>query len=384
MEKITRIKCDKIILKDSIISGYVYLKDGKISEVTYGERPADVCYDFTGSYLAPAFIDTHTHGSGGFAFADSSPEEVIKGCDFMLANGTVTVAPTISAERIEIVERSVKYISEAKRSGKAKGHILGAHLEGPYLSAKQCGAQCPTFITPPVYEDYKRICETYGEDVVRWTYAPENDEDGKFCKFLTERGVIASAGHTDATYDDMKLAIASGCNLVTHLYSCTSTITRSGGFRILGASEAANLHDEHTAEMITDGRHLPPELIRMIVKCKGVDRVTAVTDSMPVAGVDIKEGVCCGTSFIVEEGVARLPDRSAFAGSIATGNRLLEVLVSECGFSYPDALKMLSLNAAKMHGLNKGEIKAGLDADLIVITDSFKVSDVFVMGEKAI
>ncbi len=110
----------------------------------------------------------------------------------------------------------------------------------------------------------------------------------------------------------------------------------------------------------------------------------AVTDSMPVAGSDIKEGVCCGTPFVVSEGVARLPDFSAFAGSIATGNRLLEVLVSECGFSYPDSVKMLSLNAAKMHGLNKGEIKAGLDADLIVIDEGFKVTDVFVMGEKAI
>ena len=94
--------------------------------------------------------------------------------------------------------------------------------------------------------------------------------------------------------------------------------------------------------------------------------------------------MCCGTKFIVEEGVARLPDRSTFAGSIATGNRLLQVLVSECGYSYPDSLKMLSLNAAKMHGLNKGEIKAGLDADLIVINDDFKVTDVFVMGDKVI
>ena len=384
MKNTLRIKCDKIILKDEIISGYVYLENGAITEVSSEEKPAEVCYDFTGKYLSPAFIDTHTHGSGGFAFADSSPEEVIAGCDFHLAHGTVSVAPTISAERIEIVERSVKNISEAKRCGKAKGHILGAHLEGPYLNAKQCGAQCPSYITPPIKEDYERIIKTYGEDIVRWTYAPENDEGGEFCKYITSHGAIVSAGHTDAVYDDMKSAIDSGCNLVTHLYSNTSFVTRKLGFRSLGVTESVYLRDELTAEIIADGRHLPPDLINLIVKLKGFDKVMAVTDSMPVAGVDIKEGVCCGTKFIVEEGVARLPDRSAFAGSIATGNRLLEVLVSECGYSYPDSIKMLSLNAARMHGLNKGEIKAGLDADLIVIDGNFNVTDVFVMGNKVI
>ena len=384
MNDLIRIKSDKIILKDEIISGFVYLKDGAITEVSSEEKPAAQCYDFTGSYLAPAFIDAHTHGSGGFAFADSSAEEVIAGCDFHLQHGTVTVAPTISAERIEVVERSVKFISEAKRSGKAKGHILGAHLEGPYLNAKQCGAQCPDYITPPIKEDYERVINTYKDDVVRWTYAPENDPDGEFCRYITSHGVIASAGHTDAVYADMKTAIEAGCNLVTHLYSATSTVTRNMGFRSLGVIESAYLRDELCAEMIADGRHLPPDLIRLIVKLKGIDNVMAVTDSMPVAGADIKEGVCCGTKFIVEEGVARLPDRSAFAGSIATGNMLLKVLVSECGYSYPDALRMLSLNAAKMHKLNKGEIKTGLDADLIVIDTDFNVTDVFVMGNKVI
>lgn len=382
--KITRIKCDNIILADKVIAGYVYLDGESITEVSGNEKPADITYDFSDKYLAPAFIDAHTHGSGGYAFADTSAQEVINGCDFHLAHGTVTVAPTISAERIEVVERSVKNISQAKRSGKAKGHIIGAHLEGPYLSAKQCGAQCPTFITPPVEADYKRIVKEYGEDVTRWTYAPENDEDGAFAKYLTEHGVIASAGHTDATYDDMKLAIDSGCNLITHLYSCTSTVTRNAGFRSLGVIESAYLRDELTAEIIADGKHLPPDLVKMIVKIKGTDKVIAVTDSMPVAGVDITEGECCGTKFIVEEGVARLPDRSAFAGSIATGDRLLKILVAECGFSYPDALKMLALNAARMHKLNKGEIKPGLDADLIAIDTGFCITDVFVMGEKVI
>ena len=384
MKNTVRIKSDKIILKDQVISGFVYLEDGKITEVSSAERAADTCYDFSGSYLSPAFIDTHTHGSGGFPFADSSPEEVIAGCDFHLAHGTVTVAPTISAERIEVVERSTMYISQAKRSGKAKGHILGAHLEGPYLNPRQCGAQCPAYITPPVKEDYVRIIEKYGEDIARWTYAPENDKGGSFCKYVTSHGIIASAGHTDAVYEDMKVAIDAGLNLTTHLYSNTSTITRNQGFRSLGVTEATYLRDEITAEIIADGRHLPPDLIKLIVKLKGFDKVMAVTDSMQVAGIDVKEGVCCGTKYIVEEGVARLPDRSAFAGSIATGNRLLEVLVSECGYSYPDSLKMLALNAAKMHGLNKGEIKAGLDADLIVINDDFKVTDVFVMGDKVI
>ena len=206
---------------------------------------------------------------------------------------------------------------------------------------------------------------------------------GKFCKYLTTNGIIASAGHTDATYEDMKVTINNGCNLITHLYSCTSTVTRDHGFRNLGVIETAFLRDELFVEIIADGKYLPPDLIKMIVKIKGIDKVALITDSLEIAGTDIKEGVMSGTPFIVEDGVCKLKDRSAFAGSVATANGLIRVMVNDCGYSIPEAVYMMTAVPAKISGLNKGELRVGFDADVIAFDDDINVSDVFIMGKKA-
>ena len=377
-----KIKSNKIIVGERLFDGYVYALNGKIAEITTENKPSETSYDFTGKYVSAGFIDIHTHGAGGHAFMNSSVEDVIAGCNFHLRHGTTSIVPTISAGSFATMKQAVANIAAAKKSGKAKGNILGAHLEGPYLSAKQCGAQCPVFITPPIKADYESLMEEYGDSVIRWTYAPENDENGEFCKYLTDRGVVASAGHTDAKYPDMAMAIDNGCNLITHLYSCTSTVTRDHGFRSLGVIESAYLRDELYVEIIADGKHLPPDLIKMIIKIKGADKVALITDSLEIAGTDITEGVMSGTEFIVEDGVCKLKDRSAFAGSVATANRLIETLVKDCGFDVPTAVKMLTEVPAKILKLDKGVLEKGYDADIVVFDEDFTVTDVFVGGKR--
>ena len=377
-----KIKSDKIIIGETLFDGYMYALNGKIIEISKADKPCEESYDFTGKYVSAGFIDIHTHGAGGYAFMNSTVEDVIAGCDYHLAHGTTSIVPTISAGEFQTMKNAVVNIDEAKKSGKVKGNILGAHLEGPYLSPKQAGAQCPVFITPPKKEDYESLIAEYGDSVLRWTYAPENDKDGEFCKFLTEHGIIASAGHTDAKYADMAQAIENGCNLITHLYSCTSTVTRDHGFRSLGVIESAFLRDELYVEIIADGKHLPPDLIKMIIKIKGTDKVALITDSLEIAGTDIKEGVMSGTEFIVEDGVCKLKDRSAFAGSVATANLLVKTLVNDCGFALPTAVKMLTEIPAKILKVNKGVLESGYDADFIVFDNKFEVSDVFVNGKK--
>ena len=152
----------------------------------------------------------------------------------------------------------------------------------------------------------------------------------------------------------MQVAIENGCNLITHLYSCTSTITRDHGFRSLGVIESAYLRDELYVEIIADGKHLPPDLIKLIIKIKGTDKVVLITDSLEIAGTDITEGVMSGTEFIVEDGVCKLKDRTAFAGSVATADRLIQTLVDDCGYSIPMAVKMLTEVPAKILNVNKG------------------------------
>ena len=381
----TAIKSDKIILCDGLFEGYVYLHEGKITAVTKDIPDCEVIYDYTGRYVSPGFIDLHTHGAGGNSFTDSSPQEVAAGCNVHLLHGTTTVLPTVMAAPFDVMQRSLADISAAKKSGQVKSNLIGAHLEGPYLSAAQCGAQCPTYITPPIAQEYQALIAQYGEDITRWTYAPENDSDGVFANYLREHGILPSAGHTDAKYKDVSVAIDNGMQLITHLYSCTSTVSRDHGFRSLGVIESAFLRDELYVEIIADGKHLPPDLIRMIVKIKGRDKVALVTDSLDIAATDQISGrFKGGTAFIVEDGVCKLPDRTAFAGSIATADRLIRVMRYECGFDVTDAVYMMTQVPAALLGLNKGRLCEGADADIIVFDEQIMVSDVFVGGKKVI
>lgn len=376
-----RIKSDKIILEDRILNGYVYFEDGIITDVTTEERPADEVFDMTGYYLSPGFIDIHTHGGGGYRF-EGSTEEIVSGCNFHLHHGTTAICPTVSAAPFASMTESAQHIRAAMDDPRVKGTILGVHMEGPYLSAKQAGAQCPTHITPPREEDYLPFIRENAHVIARWTYAPENDTEEKFAKTLQEYGIIASAGHTDAIYGDMLRAYENGCSLVTHLYSCTSTITRDHGFRRLGVIETAYLMEDMFVEIICDGKHLPPELIRLIYQIKGADRIALVTDSLALAGTEQTHGFMQDTEFIIEDGVCKLMDRSAFAGSIATADRLVRVAVKEAGISLLDAVKMMTLTPARIMGLtNKGRLAVGMDADIAVFDEDIRIQAVFAKGE---
>jgi len=379
---ITKIYSDKIINKGKITDGFLYFDGSVITGISKEEKKTDKSIDCTGLYVAPGFIDFHTHGGGGHPFLNTSADDVVKGCEYHLAHGTTSVAPTVSAADFSDMKNAVRCISEAVASGKFAGTILGAHLEGPYLSKNQCGAQCPTFITPPIPSDYEALIKEFGKDILRWTYAPENDVDGKFCKYLVSCGIMPSAGHTDAVYTDMQSAIANGCRLVTHLYSCTSTVTRLGGFRSLGVIESAYLCDELYCEIIADGKHLPPELIKMIIKIKGYDKVIPVTDSLALAGTKEKQGTMGGTDYIIEDGVCKLRDRSAFAGSIATSDVLLRVLTKECAIPVEHAVKMMTENPAKLLDIKKGSFDKSFDADIVVFDNDINIKKVIAMGNE--
>ena len=283
------------------------------------------------------------------------------------------------------MRRSLSNVREAMGDERVLATIIGTHLEGPYLSLAQTGAQAGACITFPVKEDYEAIVSEYQGSLARWTYAPEHDEGAEFARFMKEAGVVTSAGHTNATYPDMKAALDEGCRLVTHLYSCTSTVTRKQGFRSLGVIESTFLEDGITAEIIADGKHLPPELIRMIYKIKGKDGIIAVTDSLSLAGTDVKTGRMSQTDFIIEDGVCKLLDRSAFAGSIATADVLLRVLTKEADIPLSEAVGMITVNPAKIMGLTtKGELAEGKDADIVVFDSEVNVKHVFVSGEKRV
>ena len=375
------IKSNKIIVGNAIKSGFVYFENGVIKDVTDKELPCRNVYDFGNNYVSAGFIDSHTHGAAGCDYTVCDADGVAKAVNWHLSHGTTSVLPTTLSSGVGRTEKAVENILAAKKSGKAKADILGVHIEGPYFAPKQAGAQNPEFLTPPVKKDYEYLVKKFGTFIKKWSYAPELDKDAEFCDYLVKHGITPSAGHTDAVFDDMKTAYNKGLRNVTHLYSATSTITRDKGFRRLGVIESAYYFDDMFAELIADGRHVPTELIKLTFKLKGADKVLLVTDSLAVAGSGETSGFLNGVPFIVELGVARLADRSAFAGSVSSMDILLREVL-KAGVSLTDAVKSATETPAKSLGVKKGKIEKDYPADFAVFDDGINVNAVFVGGEK--
>lgn len=380
---ITKITGAALVMDEIVRDSALYLQDGKILAVTQEDLPCDIVLDAQGCYLSPGFIDIHTHGGGGYDFMDGGVEPILEGCRMHLRHGTTTILPTTLASAIPALKRSILDIGEAMKVKGNYPHIAGAHLEGPYFSQNQSGAQDPRYIKPPEPKEYEEILEM-GEGIVkRWSFAPELPGANAFCQALIKRHVIPSVAHSDAVYSDVKEVYDRGCRLVTHLYSGMSTITRKGGFRSLGVVESAFLLDNMVVETIADGMHLPPELLLMIYKIKGPDGICLVTDSMRGAGMPDGSSVLGpkddGMACVIERGVAFLPDHSAFAGSVATTDRLVRTFV-KAGAGLCDAVKMASTTPAKVLGLKKGRLEPGYDADLVLFDDDVNIKGVVLDG----
>ena len=379
----------RIILTDRILDGYsVIVEDGVISDVTKGNTAADKVVDLDGRYLAPGFIDMHTHGAGGHDFMDGT-EEAIKGaCMTHLSHGTTSIVPTT----LTCLNSELFNFFEVFRKVKADWHegpnLLGIHLEGPFFNAAQAGAQDPKFLQLPTRENFMPILEAGGADIMRISVAIELEGALELGEELKKRGIIAAIGHSDATYAEVAKAVGAGYSFVTHLYSGMSALHRVGPYRVLGVVESAYLFDELGVEIISDGKHLPPELLRLIVKNKGIDNICLITDSMRGAGMP--EGsrpklgsLTNGQETLISDGVAMMPDLKAFAGSVCTTDRCVRTMYKLAGVSLPDAVRMMTANPAKVLGINgsKGAIAKGMDADLVVFDEDINISAVYVGGE---
>lgn len=377
---IRRIKCNNIIDNGEIFAGYVYFENGRIAAVTEEELSFEEEIDAADNYLSAGFIDTHVHGAVGYDFTFCGAEEAVKACDFHFSHGTTTIVPTTLASDLESTVKAINVLRKAAESGKAKGCIPGVHIEGPYFSREMAGAQNPDYFTDPVEKDYREIVGRFGSFVKKWSYAPERDRDGKFCAYLTAHGIMASAGHTNAVFEDVERAYRAGLRGITHLYSCTSTITRKGGFRRLGVIESAYYFDDMYVELIADGKHLPPELIAMVFKLKKEGTILLVSDALSIAGTESDAGILNGVPYIVEEGVAKLADRSAFAGSVAT----MDVLVKQCllaGIPLPQAVRAASQTPAEALRLHKGRVAVGFDAEFVIFDKDINI--LCVIGKNA-
>lgn len=381
-----KISNGKIISDNKIISGKsLYIDDGKIKYVTNENLPFDKEINAFGNYISAGFIDLHTHGGGGYDFMDGGVNPIVEGLKLHLSHGTTSIMPTTLTSTTETLKSCLADIKQAMSSTENIPNIVGVHLEGPYFSLNQKGAQNPHYITSPDEKEYNDIIEFAEGIIKRWSFAPELPGSVEFCKTLVKNNIVPSIAHSDAVYEDVKKVYEQGCRLVTHFYSGMSSITRHNGFRKLGVIESAYLLDMDV-EIIADGIHLPPELLQMICNLKSADKISLVTDSMRGAGMGdgesmlgtMKEGMPC----IIEDGVAKLMDRTAFAGSVATADRLIRTMIKSAGVSIENAVKMITKNPARILDLDKkGDIKEGFDADLVIFDEDINIDNVFVMGK---
>jgi len=375
-----------------IKNGALIVREGKIFDVGPEDeiripQGAEVI-DIADNYLAPGFIDIHVHGGGGADTMDATEEAIERISAVHAEGGTTSIILTTLTDSMDKITKAIEVIGSARKRILPGARVLGAHMEGPYFSVQQRGAQNPRFLKEPEPGEYLRLLNE-GDCILRVSAAPELKGALELGRELKKRKILASIGHTNATYQDILAAVEAGYTHVTHMYSGMSGLRRSNAYRISGVIESTLLLDELTTEIIADGHHLPPSLIRLVVKTKGLDKVSLVTDATRAAGLGPGKYSIGGLEAIVEDNVAKefeisaekgnyvakLLTRDAFAGSAATMNRCVRNMVKLVGLPIQDAVKMASINPAKVMGIEerKGSLAKGKDADAVVFDEEVNI-----------
>lgn len=368
-------------------NGSLLVQEGKISAIAQGGIDGSYgdVIDAGGKYLSPGFIDIHVHGGGGHDFMDNTVEAYLEIAKLHASHGTTSFTPTTLSCETDALLRTLSLYEESEPLNTMGSNYLGMHIEGPYFSMDQRGAQDPRFIRLPDPEEYSKILQ-HSSIVKRWSAAPEVKGAVEFGRFLVSRGILPSIAHTDAIYEEVLEAYESGYTHITHFYSCMSGVSRRNAFRYAGVIESGYLLDDMTVEIIADGIHLPPALLKLVYKIKGPDKIALVTDAMRAAGMppgeSILGGLEHGLKVIVEDNVAKLPDRSAFAGSVATTIQLVRNMINLAEVPLIDAVKMMTITPAKIMSADnkKGSIEVGKDADLVIFDDSIDLHKTIIGG----
>ncbi len=371
-----------------IPQGTVLVTGGIITEVKEGNIDVSdaIEIDAKGSYIAPGFIDIHVHGGGGHDFMDGNETAFLKIAETHARYGTTSMVPTtLTSEKKDLLE-TLELYEKADKNNIYGAQFLGMHLEGPYFAMSQRGAQDPRYIRDPDPAEYKDVI-AHSNVIKRWSAAPELKGAIPFAKYLKSKGILAALAHTDAIYEEVLEAFENGYTLATHLYSGMSGVSRRNAYRYAGVIESAYIIDEMDVEIIADGIHLPAPLLKLAYKIKGADRIALITDSMRGAGMPEGESVLgnlhTGLKVIIEDGVAKLPDRTSFAGSVATTDRLVRNMINMADVSLLDAVRMMSSTPARIMNVadRKGSLIEGKDADIVLFDENINIQTTIIKGK---
>ena len=337
--------------------------------------------DVNGGYIVPGGIDMHTHGGGGRDFIEGCEDAFREAVSAHLKHGTTSIYPTLSSSTIPTIEAACNVCE--KLMAEENSPVLGLHIEGSYINPKEAGAQNPVLIKAPVIYEYETLLSKY-KCIKRWDEAPELPGSVRFIKTCNMHGVLTALTCTRATYKDVVEAHKAGMTHAAHFYNAMPVVYKEHEFKVPGTVESVYAMQDMTVEVIADGLHVPPVMLKVVHKIKGVERMALITDSLAYAA---SEGdVSAEPRVIMEDGVCKLADRSALAGSIATMDTLIRTCIQKANIPMEDVFRMASETPAKIMGVfdRKGSIEEGKDADIIVFDRDINLTYVMQMGKEVV
>ncbi len=380
----TVYKNAKVVFSDKIRDCCVVADGGRIIDICDRFDSSAEAVDCGGLYLAPGFVDAHVHGGGGYSAMSNNPEDIIKMAKAHLAHGTTSIVPTTLAAPLSRLSDAVLSIKKAAESDGGKT-ILGAHLEGPYISLKYKGAQSAENILNPNEQPPDAVLDLW-DKILMMGAAPECDGCLELGDKLKKRGIIASVAHSAASFEQVEEAARHGYSDVTHIYSACTACFKVGIFRVAGVVEAGLVRDDFSTQAIADLRHLPVGVLKLIYKAKGAEKMYVITDGLEFSASDLRENEVYpqenGVGVIFEDGVMKLADRSALAGSVATLSDCVRNMYKTVGAPLYDAVRMASQTPAEVLGFGSriGKIAKGYDADLVLFDEDVNIKKVISKG----
>ena len=377
----------RIVLPNEVLHDKVLIvSEGRIAAII--DQPAHDLkqIDVGGRLIAPGLVDIHIHGAEGHTF--NEPDELAfatitqalaqRGITSLLATTLTDALPTLAS-----VFAFTRQWMQNQQAGEPQGaQILGLHVEGPYFNRIQAGAQDPAHIRNPNDGSPEQLL-AYADIMRIFTFAPELPGALALTRRIAELGIVPAAGHSAAREQDVKPAIDLGLRHMIHLWSAQSTTIREGAWRKPGLLEVSLTDERLSGEIIADGKHLPPTLMKLAYRCLGADRLCVISDA--TSGAGLPEGShfrLAGLTCEVHDGVGMLLDRTAFAGSTTLLNQMLPILIEQVGIPLPEAVRMASLTPARVIGVadRKGSLEIGKDADITIFNDDFSAWRVFIRG----
>lgn len=379
----------RLIFQDRIQpGGSLRINNGQITALGahLAPEPGEAAMDLGGKFLAPGFIDMHIHGALRRDAMEATRDAFETICRYHAKGGTTALALTTVTAPAEAVNAVLEAASTLDPNATGGARLLGIHIEGPYFSTEKPGAHSPALIRHPKPEEYEPWLR-HKDRITQMTLAPELPGALELIEALCAHGIRASGGHSDAWDAEAAAGFAHGMRQVTHTFNCMSSARRRGAYREAGLLEFAMGEPEVLCELIADGFHVSPTLMKALYRAKGRDGIALVTDAGGGAGLAEGETFELGEiRGVVADGVALTADRKALCSSVARMNQLVRNMVEKVDVPLVEAVQMATLNPARALGLEDtiGALAIGAQGDMVVLDDALEVAMTFVGGQRVV